>query len=164
MRINREQLHVIVIPEDNANQQLAFGFIEHHAVNDRLIQVMPPANGWPGVLKKFSEVYLPLLQAYPHAHVVMLVDFDEKVDQRKSNFENHIPDDVRDRVFVIGSRSEPEKLKKKLKLGFAKIGDELAENCHSDGYVLWSHQELAHNESELQRLIASVKPFLFRSN
>ena len=76
--------------------------------------VVPPAGGWPNVLKKFQEEYIPTLRKYPVAHVVMLIDFDDRVDLRKADFERAIPDDLKSRVFVVGSKDDPETLKNEL--------------------------------------------------
>jgi hypothetical protein len=76
MSINKYAPHVYVIPEDDADRQLADGFILHHAVKVQRIQVMPVAGGWPNVLKTFEDEYLQALRNNSHAHVVMVVDFD----------------------------------------------------------------------------------------
>ena len=42
---------VYVIPEDDADRQIADGFVLHPRVKEAPIQVLPPAGGWPKVLE-----------------------------------------------------------------------------------------------------------------
>jgi len=46
MSINKFKPHILVLPEDDANRQIANGFIQALNVNERAIQVMPNADGW----------------------------------------------------------------------------------------------------------------------
>ncbi len=93
----------------------------------------------------------------------MLIDFDE-VEYRRSQIDGRIPDDVKSRVFVVGSKDEPETLKGELKLAFEKIGWELAQDCLMDQFKLWRHPQLVHNGAELDRMVAVIKPILFQEN
>ncbi len=43
MSVNKYKEHVYVILEDDANRQIADGFVGHRNVDDRRIQVMPVA-------------------------------------------------------------------------------------------------------------------------
>jgi hypothetical protein len=159
--MNRYASHVYVIPEDDRDRQIADGFVDHHRVSDTRIKVMPPAGGWPNVLKTFHDEYIQTLRNYPKAHVLMLIDFDDHVEERKAKFEQAIPDDLKARVFVVGSKYTPEVLKKSLKFGFEKIGESLANDCDADTAEYWNHEQLQHNDAERQRLVQTVKPFLF---
>src|SRR4029077_4637803 len=124
--------HVYVIPEDDADRQIADGFVLHPQVDDRRIQVVPPAGGGSKVLKTFQDEYIPRLRKYQHTHVVMLIDFDDQVEKRKADFEQEIPAEFRTRVFVIGSKRTPETLKRETKLkSFEEIGKSLADDCGS---------------------------------
>ena len=110
--MNKYAPHVFVIPEDDADRQLADGFVFHHEVMNNRIKVMPPAGGWPNVLKTFQDEYIRWLMNYHHGRVVMLIDFDGNVDQRRTLFEQAIPDELKERVFVVGTKDKPEILKK----------------------------------------------------
>ena len=160
MMVNYYRPHVWLIPEDDADRQLANGFMNHDAVDDNRISVRAPAGGWSKVLDVFENEYVPRLRNYRDHHVVMLIDFDD-VEGRMTQFEQRIPDDVRSRVFVIGPKDEPEDLKRELGMTFEKIGRELAQNCLEGGYDLWQHPHIRHNNAELQRLVAAVRPILF---
>jgi hypothetical protein len=159
--MNRYESHVYVIPEDDRDRQIADGFVLHHQVKDTRIKVVPSAGGWLRVLATFRDEYIAILRDYPKAHVVMLIDFDDQVEKRKAKFEQEIPEELKTRVFVVGSKHEPETLKKALKKGFEEIGKSLAGDCGANTAGLWDHEQLQHNDAERQRLVQSVKPFLF---
>lgn len=159
--MNKYANHVYVIPEDRRDEEIANGFIGHHQVKVAPIQVMPPAGGWPSVLKTFQVEYIPKLQNNPFAHVVMVIDFDDQIDKRRAEFDQAIPDDLKARVFVIGSKDEPETLKKALKMKYEEIGNALAADCDANATGYWDHEQIQHNDAVRRRLIQTIKPFLF---
>jgi hypothetical protein len=159
--MNKYALHVYVIPEDDRDRQIADGFVLHHQVKDARILVVPPAGGWPEVIKTFRDDYVKFLRNYRLAHVVMLIDFDGHVDERRVQVEQQIPDDLKERVFVVGSKDEPETLKKALNISYEEIGKSLANDCAAGTVQHWGHEQLHHNEAVLQRMVQTVKPFLF---
>ena len=164
MNVNIYKPHVLLVPEDAANRQLAVGFQNHEAVADRLINIRKPAGGWEKVLDVFQVEYVPLLRNSPLALVIMLIDFDDKdIDQRRKLFADKIPDEFRSRVFVIGAKDEPESLKREFKRTLEDIGKVLAHECFEGQFNLWAHSHLSHNSEELKRLVAAVKPILFDS-
>lgn len=159
--MNRYAPHVYVIPEDDADRQIAVGFISQHRVQDARIKVVPEAGGWRNVLKTFQDEYVQTLRAYPHAHVVMLIDFDGYFAERRVEFENTIPDDLKARVFVLGSKGTPETLKRVLNKSFEAIGKALADECDDGSTSLWDHEQLSQNNADRLRLVQAVKPFVF---
>lgn len=162
MSVNKERPHVYLIPEDDADRELAIGFLNHYAVNDGVVAPRDPAGGWPKVLAVFKEEYIRLLHACRYAHVVMLIDFDSKdVEKRMSLFQESTPEDVKNRVFVIGPRHEPEAAQRDLKMTREQIGSALAEECRTGTFELWRGPHFEHNNAELQRLVAVIKPFVF---
>jgi len=162
MSVNRERPHVYVLPEDQANQEIVIGFQLHPSVDPRRIQVMKNLGGWTRVLDEFERVYVSKLNHNPNCHVVMLIDFDGKSD-RRIHVDGHIPDGLRDRVFVIGVWSQPEKLKEDKNLAFEKIGQELAEDCPSQRDGIWNHDLLKHNADEVGRMWTTLGAILFPS-
>lgn len=152
MSVNKYKPHIWVIPEDDANRQLVLGFLLHDSANDRVVGVRSPVGGWKKVLNCFLAEYVPLLRSFPQGNVVLLIDFDD-VENRRDLFAQSIPADLQSRVFVIGSRDEPETLKSQLAMNLEDIGHHLAEECQSGQFILWSHAQLAHNQVELERLI-----------
>jgi len=162
MSVNSERPHVLVLPEDQANREIANGFQLHPSVDPRRIQVMKDLGGWTRVLDEFERVYVSKLNQNPNYHIVMLIDFDGKSD-RRAQVDGHIPDGLRDRVFVIGVLSQPEKLKEDKNLAFEKIGQELAEDCPTQPDGIWNHDLLKHNAVELGRMWKTLGAILFPS-
>ena len=160
MSVNPYQPHVWLIPEDDANRQLAIGFLLHFAVSDGQVHTRGPAGGWKKVAEVFQSEFLEKLYQFPDAHVIMLVDFDEN-NERFEYFSERVPEDVKPRVFVIGAWDEPEELKRQLNSSLEGIGQALADGCDSDNFEVWHHEHLKHNNAELERLVDVVKPILF---
>jgi hypothetical protein len=160
MSVNNYRPHILVLPEDSANSEIANGFLLNPNLNERLIQVLPFARGWMTVLDKFIDDHVSKMRLYPERMIVLLIDFDEDED-RLAYIETKIPSDLKNRVFVLGSFSEPEKLKSEIKKGFEEIGEVLSTDCSDNTDQLWSHDLLKHNRNELERMIINVKPFLF---
>jgi len=78
--------------------------------------------------------------------MLLLIDFDQD-ETRLANIKNQIPDELKARVFVLGTQSEPEKLKKHIANGktFEEIGKALAEDCVNETDKIWGHALLKHN-------------------
>jgi len=166
MSVNKYKPHLYILPEDGHNRELANGFIGSGWVgelNIRQVQVLPEAGGWPSVLAKFKDEYIPLLKAYEFGFVVLLIDFDEEYEARRTLFSTEIPDEFTERVFVIGVLDEPQDLRKALdlKLNFEEIGSALADDCHHNTTKMWDHEHLKHNDAERLRMMKTVKPILF---
>ncbi|MBZ4220531.1 MAG: hypothetical protein LAC69_10235 [Chlorobium sp.] len=165
MSINRYKPYVIILPEDRADEEIANGFKLSMNINTRAIQVDKPAGGWLTVVQKFKTELVPEMQKYAACITVMLIDFDcyegSSHEDRLYKVTGEIPDDLKHRVFVLGVLSEPEKLKTKSKMSFEKIGETLADGCPENKSELWMDELLKHNETELSRILLSVRPFLF---
>ena len=163
--INKYKEHILVLPEDEANIQIANGFVLHPNLNDRAIQVMPPLRGWKKVVEAFTEEYAPeMMGKYSDRMIVLLIDFDNNYESRFSYVESHIPKDLKARVFVLGVLCEPQYLSRDIKNNFEQIGEALAKDCSDNPNELWGHSLLKHNKAELDRMASSVKPFLFTLN
>lgn len=161
MASNKYAPHLLVLPEDDANRQIANGFLLHHQLNSRAVQVLPVLGGWKSVVDDFTDNHVSELRRYDRRLLLMLVDFDERSDKRLSDIKAKIPDDLIDRVFVLGSMSEPEDLKRELKMSLENIGVELSNDCAENTMTIWSHPLLVHNLAELERLNMHVKPVVF---
>ncbi|WP_225977479.1 hypothetical protein [Nostoc sp. CENA543] len=164
MSINKYQPHVFVLPEDDANRQIANGFILDSNLNNRAIQVLTPAGGWQRVLEILASVHIAEMRKFPKRMMILLVDFDNQPQERLSYIQSQIPEDLIERVFVIGVLSEPEKLKRDAKKDFEGIGEALALDCSQNTNHFWDHHLLRHNKNELERMILSVKPFLLEKD
>ena len=175
MNINRERPHLLVIPEDEHWQQIVNGFLQEASVNQRSLQVLPLAGGWPKAFDSIADSYAARMRRYSECRLVLLIDYDTsehrsakledrlaKFKGRLAKFKDKTPADLSDRVFVIGVLSdEPKDLCKKTGMNLEKVGEELAKNCADDIPGLWDHDLLRHNKPELERMIPFVKSFLF---
>jgi hypothetical protein len=162
MRANREKPHVFVLSEDDANLQVANGFHLQVGGNQyRQMQVLPVAGGWRNVLSLFKSDHVAEMYRFPQRFMVLLFDFDNHIEDRlqlaKTEF---IPDDLADRVFILGALTEPEDLKPYLG-SYETIGAKLAEDCREEADTTWGHSLLQHNASELNRLREHVRTILF---
>jgi len=159
MSVNKYQPHVYVIPEDDANRQLANGFaleVQHI----RQLKLLSPAGGWLSLCEKFRSEHIVEMRRFPQRHVVLLLDFDDQSDRRDRVMKD-VPDDIKNRVFVLGAKSEPEALKQAGLGHFEEIGIQLALECRDGIIDLWSHDLLQHNASEIVRLRETVREILF---
>jgi Lecithin:cholesterol acyltransferase len=139
---------------------LARSYLQN-GLDHRRIQVLPVAGGWLKAITHFEENLVTSLRTYRNGRVVLVVDFDDNFEDRLKHFKEAIPKEFKDRVFVIGVLSEPEKLKVSLGSSFEKIGLSLAKDCVDGTSDTWGHELLAHNKLELDRMIKLIKPFLF---
>lgn len=159
MSVNKDQPHVYVLPEDDANRQLAKGF--HLEVDQtRKLQVLTEAGGWEKVLELFESVHAIEMDRYPARFMVLLIDFDGRED-RPHRAKARIPDRLQDRVFVLGAWREPEDLRKAMLGSYEAIGMALAKDCREETDTTWGHKLLQHNAGELDRLRLHVRPILF---
>ncbi|MFN9840389.1 MAG: hypothetical protein ACK56Z_07125 [Pseudanabaena sp.] len=118
MRVNKFVEHILVLPEDDANRQIVNGFILNLSVNATAIQVLPIANGWKKVVDKFKNDHVSEMEKSPKRMIVLVIDFDDYKKPDGLNYENRlsyvrsqIPNNLSERVFILGSRTAPEDLK-----------------------------------------------------
>lgn len=162
MSINKYRPHILVLPEDDANRQLANGFLLNPNLNERAIQVLPPAGGWTKVVEQFVRDYANTMRKWPYRQILLLIDFDQH-ENRLSYVNTQIPGDLKERVFVLGIQSEPERMRRKIAglNTLEDIGQALARDCYDNTYKIWGHDLLKHNKAEVDRMIFSAKPYLF---
>lgn len=155
---NKHRRHILVLPEDDANRQIANGFLNN--LDTRDIQVLKIANGWKKAVDQLTDDHAPKMRQYPDRMIVLLIDFDARKN-RLSYVRGKIPQDLQDRVFVLGSWTAPEELKRDMRMDLEKIGESLAKDCSENPDDPWGHALLKHNKAELKRMRLFVKPFLF---
>jgi hypothetical protein len=160
MSVNRYLPHVYVLPEDDANRQVANGFLLDPFLLARQIYVLEEAGGWHLVLERFCSIYAAEMDRCQHRFMVLLIDFDNQND-RLDKARTKIPDHLMDRVFILGAWSEPEALKMALGCSFESIGLRMAQDCREGTDATWGHQLLRHNAAEIGRLREHVCPVLF---
>ncbi|MGO9485004.1 MAG: hypothetical protein ACLPX9_10535 [Rhodomicrobium sp.] len=158
MSVNRYKPHVLVIPEDDANRQLAVGFDLNMSTNQ--LQVEQVARGWRHVYEIFVSDYAPTMDKFEHRIIVLLIDFDDDLN-RLQEVKRQIPAHLTNRVFILGARTEPEALKQAGLGAFEAIGRTMADDCRSGTQAIWAHELLRHNEGELNRLREAVYAILF---
>ncbi|MGP8244552.1 MAG: hypothetical protein ACLQVN_08540 [Bryobacteraceae bacterium] len=159
MSVNRKRPHVFVLPEDDANRQLANGFHLDPHILTRQFQVLKQAGGWMNVLEEFLSTHVAAMDRNPYRHMILLIDLDGK-EQRLQEAKARIPGHLAQRVFILGALSEPEALRADLG-SYETIGLALARDCREDTDTTWGHRLLRHNAAELHRLRATVRQILF---
>src|SRR5438067_223278 len=141
MSVNRNRPHVFVLPEDDANRQLADAF--HKEVDwsrYRQMQVLPEAGGWENVLTLFNSDYIAAMDRYPCRFMILLIDFDGQQD-RLTTAKAAVPDRLVERVFILGVLTEPEALKADLGT-YDSIGSALAQDCREETNTIWGRNLL----------------------
>jgi hypothetical protein len=158
MSVNKFHPHILVLPEDDANSELANSF--HMEISSiRQMQVLPAAGGWNEVLNQFESDHIAGIDLYQNRYMVLLIDCDGQED-RLDNARRRIPEHMRDRVFILGVLIEPEALRQDLG-SLETIGMNLAKDCREETDATWNHHLLQHNAIELARLRQGVGEILF---
>jgi hypothetical protein len=168
--VNLHKPHLFILPEDRANAQMAVGFaLEVEPTKVSQMMILREARGWPRVLELFKSVHMKELEIYRKRFLILLIDFDGDEDRRGyvDEFIREVLincNDVANRVFVLGVRTEPENLRSALgHRSFQKIGMTLAQDCREETETPkgWGHELLQHNREELDRLRLQVRHILF---
>lgn len=159
MSVNRGRPHLMVLPEDDANRELANGFhLGCGAI--RQFQVLPPAGGWTKAVDSLHAVHVRELRRNPLRSLVLLIDFDRD-SSRRGLVRERIPRDLAERVFLLGTFHHPERLRQSLAMSLEAIGSRAARDCRDGADGIWAHEELVHNREELVRLRERVSALLF---
>ena len=108
----------------------------------------------------FTNTHVDTMSKYPHRYMILVIDFDG-VENRLQKVREIIPQDLVDRVFVLGALIEPEGLRTANLGTWENIGQNLARDCRENTTITWSHKLLMHNADELKRIIPILKPILF---
>jgi hypothetical protein len=162
MSVNKYQPHVLVLPEDDANRQLANGFrLDQYLLNWK-IQVLEEAGGWTKVLERFRKDLIVGMNRYLGRFVVLLIDFDGH-ETRLEAAKAEIPKELSERVFILGTLTKPEALRQASLGSYEEIGLAMAKDCREGTDAIWGHELLCHNAPELERLLTRVRPILFPS-
>ncbi|HEX7287359.1 MAG TPA: hypothetical protein VF532_14325 [Candidatus Angelobacter sp.] len=141
MSVNKDLPHVLVLPEDDANRQIAAGFhLEINWDRQRQMQVLPEAGGWTHVIDSFLADHVVAMNRYPARLMVLLIDCDGD-GQRLGRAKARVPGQLTERVFVLGALTEPEALKANLG-HYEVIGKSMARDCREGTEVVWGHDLL----------------------
>ena len=160
MAVNVYKPHLYVIPEDDADRQFADGFELDYRLKPRAMQVMPTAGGWMKVVEKILDDYVPKVRRNRHTHVIGIIDCDEHPKRIEEQLER-IPEDVRDRIFLLGTLEDPQAFKRSVNQSFEKIGIDLADECFRKQFELWRHAHFSHLYDEIDRAAGTLHSILF---
>jgi hypothetical protein len=160
MAPNSELPHVLVLPEDDANRQIANGFHLNVAwQRHRQMQVLPVAGGWTHVIDEFQSKHIQLMRNCPARIMVLLIDYDGQT-ARLGTARASVPADLVDRVFILGALTRPEQLKPRLG-AYEEIGAAIANGCREGTGQVWEDGLLRHNAKEVERLQNLLCSILF---
>jgi len=158
MSVNRYLPHVFILPEDDANRQLAVGFLL--GLSTAQAQVLTEAGGWTRVRDDFASDHVIEMRKYTERFMVLPIDFDGTAGRLES-VKSIIPEDLCDRVFILGAKTEPEPLKQAGLGTYERIGVAMANDCRNGTDAIWKHELLRNNQEELARLRQAVYNFVF---
>jgi hypothetical protein len=158
MSKNNFKPHLVVLPEDKANANIVTGF--NKAVAAKQFLLLKPAGGWLEVLNAFHQIHVAELRRFQHRYVLLVVDFDNDPN-RFEYIRARIPSDLEERTFVVGSFTNPEKLRSSMGQSLESIGTAIAEDCRNRTDFTWRHPLLQHNLLEFERLNKLIRPILF---
>lgn len=163
MSSNEYRPHLLILLEDKAHNDIVNGFCLNLNVDEDQIERLQKARGWVNVKDKFEKKYIPKLRQNVNKHILLIIDWD--IYQNRGTYvQEYIPEDIKNRVFILVFNPNPETLKdnkKDIQKSFKNIGKALAKACSEREDGLWEHPVLLDNKPELERMILSVKPFLF---
>jgi hypothetical protein len=156
MGINKNKNHLVVSFEDRANLQLWNGFIS--SIKGNQIKSLGISGGRDKALKNIKNAEI---LKYSMRYFLLIWDYDNNYGERYQDFQKTIEAlNLTNRCFVLGSKKDPEELRRKLGLTLEEIGEKLAKECLTKNYDLWNHELLKHNKLELDRLNQCVCKFL----
>lgn len=138
MSPNNYQPHLLVLPEDDANSDIANGFLLEPNLKLRTMQILPPAGGWSHVRDVFQNDHIQDMRRFSYRNMVLLIDFDRRYSHRFNHVKGVIPPDLDPRVFVLGVLSDPEELKRTVNKSYEEIGKALSQKCCDGTRQVWS--------------------------
>ena len=160
---NKYRPHICVLPEHDADRQIANGFLTNSNVALKSIDTLPIGNGWGRVLEEFLHNHAKPVRRNTVSYFILLFDFDAD-ETRLEYFRNQIPSGMHSRVFMIGTWTEPEKLRSDTKSNLEQLGATLASECFENRRELWNHELLRHNLRELNRMPDELRKLIFNSS
>lgn len=175
--MNKYQPHLKILCEDEINQNFAKGFILGLNLNNdqlplpRIETIKYVTGGWTKAVNNLNEVWLDQLRQNEHLFLLILIDSDG-CSNRLNEILSAIPEEFKERVFIMGCLHEPEILKqqshsaikqmnKKEKVSDEAVGKVLFQHCKDNPENnLWYSDELKHNANEIERLKENTKHFI----
>lgn len=161
---NKYRQHLDILCEDMINKEVVQGIIEvlDYSSQSR-IQFLDIARGWSKCFSRLEHSIADELNLYEGKHLLIVMDFDNDIIGRRTQLKDILDKNptLANRVFLIGSSSEPEMLKANLNLTGHNddVGRSLLQDC-TEGNTLWNSKDLNHNLDELIRLKQYTKNFI----
>lgn len=153
MSVNRYEPYLIVLCEDNAYKDIFLGFeISEHPQ----ISLKPVYQGFDDILFQLTNpnsMTSKELKRYNKSYVLALTDadLDSQSESNIKKLKDSIPNEYKDRVFVMGSKYEAENIKRAI-IGKGKwkgVSQELEKSCRDENCELWRDEMLNHNMEEI---------------
>lgn len=154
MAVNRYQAHLVVYLEDKPYREIMNGVKTLPHVNSNVLDVKPPAGGWPKVFETLNE-NIKLLDANQHMYALLLMDFDNDHEGRRQRLVKILNGrSCADRVFMLGiDNKESEDLKRTLSQSNNEaVAGVLLSKCPDDMNPTWENSHLQCNLAELKRM------------
>jgi hypothetical protein len=161
MSVNRHKEHILVLPEDDANRQMANGLVLEMPDRSRSqVRILPVAGGWEKVLRQFRSDHVRYMDRFPTCAMILAIDFDGR-HERFSEARTWVPDALAERVFILGVWTRPEDLVRAGLGSYEQIGQAMWRDCGAEPKGIWNHDLLKHNHGELRRLCGASVARLF---
>jgi len=152
MSCNIFKPHLHIYSEDAATHDAADGFAQ--SFPRRMQHQIQPFifSGYTSVVEKVKND--AKLSSYPDRRILCVIDFDEHPD-RINELKSYVAEEMRNRVYVIGSASNVEAAKKALEFQGHNddFGRQLAAQTDGD----WDNPCLHLSKDELARLLSDLR-------
>lgn len=159
MGVNRYKEHMVVLLEDKPYREIINGIQILSNIKSNVFDIKNPCGGWDKVFESLKN-NIHLLEKYEACNILLLMDFDDKTsdgldffNQKMEKFQNLVPTQYANRVFLLGvNHKESESLKKFFnKSNFEDIGKLLVEDCPANN-SRWDNIHLQCNSAEINRM------------
>lgn len=175
--MNKYKPNLLILCEDAINRDIAKGFILglhdlHGFLNPSPIETHHElAAGWCKAIDNLENSWINKLQDNPNLFLLVLIDSDGRMD-RIQEIKSKLPNDLINRISVMGCFHQPETLKKqahtaikqmdkKAKVSDENVGKALFQHCKDNPENnLWHSDELKHNLAEIEQLKENTKHFI----
>jgi hypothetical protein len=123
------------------------------------MQVLPAAAGWEKLVDLFLSDHVGEMDRWHQRLMILLIDCDGHAD-RLDDVRTQISAHLTDRVFVLGTFTQPEDLTPELGSLDAVVAA-IPNDCRERTNTVWNHDLLRHNVGQVQRMNLLVRTLLF---
>jgi len=152
MGVNFYKKHLYILLEDAPYREILNG-TKMTNFNYDVVKVNHLSRGWKVVFEDFMDS-IAMLKKYENRYTLLLMDFDYKFISRLEKFHQSVPEELKNRVFILGiDNKESDALKSFFRTpNFEKIGKNLVENCSDGDLSNWKNIHLNCNLPEIERM------------